>query len=231
MAENGHSPDRLRFYLDYLFHNVELHGATMLDVGAGDGNYSFYAASAGAAKVVSLEPTQAGSSAGVAGTFERTAALLHLDKVQLVRERFQDYDPVDTKFDVLLLHASVNHLDEDACIHLHRDREAQKTYLTLFRKLAALSTPGAKLIVVDCSRRNLYPDLGLRNPFAPSIEWHKHQPPELWACLLSQVGFAKPEIRWNSFNRLGRVGRLLLGNRIAAYTLNSLFSLTMERTT
>jgi hypothetical protein len=61
------------------------------------------------------------------------------------------------------------------------------------------------------------------------IEWHKHQSPKLWARLLAQAGFANPIIRWNSFYTLRSGGRLLLGNRVAAYCLTSVFCLTMER--
>lgn len=106
---------------------------------------------------------------------------------------------------------------------------ARATYLSLFRKLARLAKPGAKLIVCDCARRNLFADLGLRNPIVPKIEWHKHQSPELWARLLASAGFANPKIRWTSFNTFRRSGQLLLGNRVAAYCLTSTFCLSMER--
>jgi SAM-dependent methyltransferase len=229
VAQTGRTPGNLRFYLDYLFRSVELTGSTMLDVGAGDGLCSFYAACVGASKVVSLEPEAAGSSAGMNEAFERTASQLEQEQVQLVPQRLEDYEPSDESFDVILLHASINHLDEDACTRLHRDLEAQTVYLRLFRKLAASAKPGAKLIAVDCARRNLFADVGVTNPFAPMIEWHKHQSPELWARLLARVGFTNPTIRWNSFNTLRSFGRLMLGNRIAAYCLTSVFCLTMEK--
>jgi len=230
MSHTRALPGNLRFYVDYLFHGVELADRTVLDVGAGDGTLSFYAACKGASKVVSLEPEAAGSSAGMNAAFERTAALLDQTRVELVPQRLQDYEPSNASFDVLLLHASINHLDEDACNRLHRDLEAQTVYVGLFRKLAASAKPGSKLIVVDCARRNLYADLGVTNPFARTIEWQKHQSPELWSQLLARTGFTTPVIRWNSFNSLRSFGRLLFGNRIAAYCLTSVFCLTMART-
>ena len=226
----GAQPGNARFYLDHLFGGVDLTGKTMLDIGAGEGLYSFYAACMGASNVVSLEPEAAGSSTGTVEAFERTASLLGQKQVQFVPQPLQDYESSDESFDVLLLHASINHLDEVACTRLHRDPEAQSVYLEIFDRLAALAKPGAKLIAVDCARRNLFADLKVTNPMAPTIEWHKHQSPELWSSLLARVGFANPTIRWSSFNTLRSFGRLVLGNRIAAYCLTSVFCLTMEKT-
>jgi SAM-dependent methyltransferase len=229
IAEKGLSPGNLRFYLNYLFDGIDFRGKTMLDVGGGDGTLSFYAACAGAAKVICLEPEAAGSATGMNTAFRRTASFLDQEKVQLLPHRFQDYESDDDLFDILVLHASINHLDEGACIRLRRDSEAQSSYEQLFRKLASLARPGATLLIVDCAQRNLFADVHITNPFAPAIEWHKHQSPDVWASLLAHAGFSNPIIRWNSFNTLRAWGRLLLGNRIAAYCLTSTFCLTMER--
>ena len=229
IAEKGMARGNHRFYVNYLFDGIDFKGKTMLDIGGGDGMLSFYAACSGAEKVVCLEPEVAGSTTGVNAAFQRTTSLLGEKHVQLLPRRLQEYDPGDGTFDILLLHASINHLDEDACIGLARDREAQRSYDQLFGKLSSLARPGAKLIIVDCARRNLFGDLRLNNPFLPTIEWHKHQSPQLWARHLAQAGFNNPIIRWHSFNTLRSAGRLLLGNRVAAYCLTSSFCLTMEK--
>jgi hypothetical protein len=225
----GMAPGNLRFYVDYLFDGIDFRGKTMLDVGGGDGMLSFYAACAGAAKIICLEPEVAGSATGMSAAFERTASFLDRTNVQLLPKRLQDFESRDGPFDILLLHQSINHLDEGACIRLRHDNDAQSSYAQLFGKLASLARPRAKLVVVDCARRNLFGDLHLTNPITPTIEWHKHQSPELWARLLAEVGFVNPVIRWNSFNTLRTCGRALLGNRIAAYCLTSAFCLSMER--
>ncbi|MEY9705701.1 hypothetical protein ABIE71_008444 [Bradyrhizobium diazoefficiens] len=215
--------------MNYLFEGIDFRGKTMLDIGGGNGTFSFYAACAGAEKVICLEPEVAGSSTGMNAAFERTASFLDQRNVQLLPHCLQDYESSDGGFDILLLHASINHLNESACIRLPRDSEAQGSYKQLFGKLASLARPGATLLVVDCAQRNLFADLHIKNPFLPMIEWHKHQSPTLWARLLGQAGFTNPTIRWNSFNTLRTPGRLLLGNRVAAYCLTSVFCLTMER--
>jgi SAM-dependent methyltransferase len=226
----GEWPDvdagNLRFYLEYLFEDARLEGAAVLDIGAGDGRYSFYAAAAGARRVVALEPEMEGSTAGVREQFRRVAGLLGLDSVVLRTETFQEFDPGAERFDVLFLHAVVNHLDEQACMDLHRDEGARETFRELFRRLAGMAADGARLILVDVSRRNLFARLPLRNPVEPYIEWDKHQPPGRWAELLEQAGFADTRIAWNSFNSLGSPGRVLLGNAIAAWFLTSGFRLT-----
>jgi SAM-dependent methyltransferase len=229
LSEMGEPADNIRFYCEYLFDDVALAGKTMLDIGAGDGRYSFFAACAGARRVVSLEPEVQGSRTGMLERFERTRGLLRLEQVKLEPKRLQEYEPHGEVFDVLLLHASINHLDEQACIRLRDDPTARDTYRHLVEKLAELTAPGGMVIVSDCSNKNLFARLGIRNPIAPTIEWHKHQEPELWVRLLGEVGFGSPRIRWTSFNRLRTFGRLLLGNRFASYCLGSLFCLTMVR--
>lgn len=229
VAERGTARGNHRFYVNYLFEGVDFRGKTMLDVGGGDGMLSFYAACAGAAEVVCLEPEIAGSATGMNAAFQRTSSFLGHANVQLLPDRLHDYKCSDSSFDIILLHASINHLDEDACIRLRRDRDAQSSYERLFGKLASLARPGAVLLVVDCAQRNLFGDLHIANPFAPMIEWRKHQSPKLWARLLAHAGFVNPAIRWSSFNTLRTAGRLLLGNPVAAYCLTSVFCLRMER--
>lgn len=229
LAQKGARPGNVRFHCDYLFDGIDLRGKTMLDIGAGDGRHSFYAACAGAKKVVSLEPEAEGSETGMQERFEQARSLLGLRQVDLEAKRLQDYEARGETFDVVLLHASINHLDEPACIRLRDDPAARERYHVLFEKLAALSAAGGTLIVTDCSNENLFARLGIKNPVAPTIEWHKHQKPELWAGMLAEAGYADPRIRWMSFNTLRSVGRLLLGNRLAAYCSASAFCLTMRK--
>jgi SAM-dependent methyltransferase len=217
----------LRFYVDHLFDGVPLHGARMLDVGAGSGVYSFYAAAAGARRVVALEPEAEGSRTRVRERLRALGDRLGHDCVELRGESFQEFDARDERFDVILMHSSINHLDERATTALHVDPEARAVYRDLLAKLARMSEDGARLIVVDCTRRNLFARGPIANPFQPTIEWHKHQAPELWMELLEEVGFGEPRLRWSSLNTLRGPGRLVMGNRFANWFTLGAFCLTM----
>lgn len=229
-SELGRNPGNLRFQNETVFGDVPFAGRSLLDVGAGAGLVASYAACLGATRVVALEPEAAGSHPGaVRERFERIRDQLELDQVELRAETLQEFDPAGETFDVIASIASINHLDEEACMRLHEDPQARATYIELLAKLARASKRGGTLIVVDAARRNLFGDLGLRHPIARSIEWKKHQSPKLWAGLLEEVGFTDPRISWHAFNTLRRPGRLLLGNRPASYVLTSGFLLKMTR--
>jgi SAM-dependent methyltransferase len=217
----------LRYYLDYLFEGVDLQGARVLDIGAGGGRFTFYAAAMGASRVVALEPEAAGSDSGVSSQFANVRERLGVDGVELRNETLQTYDPGDERFDVLFMHASINHLDEPATMRLHHDESARASYRELFARLAGMGADGAKLVASDVSRHNLFARLPVRNPLQPTIEWDKHQPPETWVELLTEAGFTDPRVRWSAVNSLRRPGRVLLGNRVGAWLTEGSFCLTM----
>lgn len=219
---------RLKFHFNFLFSEIDFSNKNVLDIGGGIGIHSFYAACRGAKKVICLEPESAGSSKGIKEKFSSINSELGLNNVYFVPETFWKYEPSDI-FDVVISHNSINHLNEDACIKLKENKAAQKEYKKYFRKLFYMTSPSSKLIICDCSNKNFFKFIGFKNPFAPSIEWQKHQSPELWASLLKECGFRKEKIRWTSFNRLGRWGNLILGNKFFSYFLSSHFCLWMER--
>jgi hypothetical protein len=223
------TPTRLRYYCEYLFDGIGLAGKNVLDVGGGIGVYSMFAASCGAARVVCLEPTADGSSGTSAVTFEEMRTTLDLPRAEFLPYRLQEYDARGDTFDVILLHDSINHLDEHACARLGHDEEAVRSYQGIFRSLAELARTGSALIITDVSRSNFFVTIHRVNPFIPSIDWDKHQSPECWAGLLAEAGFREPRLRWTTPRRFGRAGQVLLGNQWGTYFLTSAFCLTMRR--
>jgi SAM-dependent methyltransferase len=178
--------------------------------------------------VICLEPEAAGSSPGMIETFRKRSQQLGVTQVTLLPITFQEYQ-TDQPFDVLFCHDAINHLDEEATIHLHQSEEAQKIYLELFRKMYHLCAPGGYLIIADASRHSLYSWLRVRSPLTPTIEWHKHQPPQVWSRLLNQVGFKQVALRWRSPTSLGYLGQLMIGNRFVNFFLWAHFCLTMRK--
>lgn len=224
------SQSRLRFYLASILGEVTFADTRVLDVGGGNGLFSFYAAQQGAQEIVCLEPESAGGVMGMNERFVHTRNQLGLgDRIRLEPIMLQDFEAPDDYFDVILLHHSINHLDESACIHLLEDERCKETYRAIFARLYALAAPGATLIACDCARENFFARLGVKNPFAPTIEWHKHQAPEVWSTLLQDVGFQESRIGWTSLAHLYEVGRILTANRLASYFFTSHFCLTMKK--
>ena len=231
VIEEGLYPSRrnLQFYLKALFKDIALENRRVLDIGGGSGLHSFYAACMGAKEVVCLEPETGGSRSGMGAKFRKLGGILGYNHVRFEPLTFQAFEPTGKQFDIILLHNSINHLDETACINLLNSEAAKAIYLNMFSKLSSLASGGASLIVCDCSRYNFFALLRIKNPFAPTIEWHKHQAPEVWVDLLSQVGFVNPRIRWTSFNTLRSPGKTLLGNKLLSYFFRSNFCFTMEK--
>lgn len=221
------NPDRLKFYADeYLFKNINFNGNRFLDIGGGRGLLGFIALLKGATEAVIIEPEFDGSTKGVEDDFNLIKKSLNISNIHYVKDLLQDFKS-DQKFDVILLHNSINHLDEEACMILESDTKAQERYLNILKLIADLTNDNGELIVCDCSRNSFFSDLGLKNPFASSIEWNKHQKPELWINLLQQAGFSKVSLEWSSFNILKKFGRILMGNRLMAYFTFSHFKLRL----
>jgi hypothetical protein len=91
----------------------------------------------------------------------------------------------------------INHLDEQAVQNLPNDREAAEKYLSYIDIIKALLSNEGILILADCARDNFWGNLGLRSPAVPTIEWKKHQNPEVWLDLFSQKGFKLMDLRWS----------------------------------
>ena len=222
------SVGRLQFWLKMFYSGISLDRKSLLDIGCGPGLLSIYAYLNGARPVVGLEPEAEGSVAGIRDNFNEMIQRLDLKEIAVLPFRFQDYDPGSQKFDIIVLCSSINHLDEEACIHLQHSQSARDRYRLLFQKMHSLLAPGGKIIISDCSRYNFFGSLFGRNPFGWDIEWHKHQPPRFWAKLMEGCGFTNPRINWETPLKLRKFGKPL-GNPVALYFILNYFRLVMDK--
>lgn len=218
----------LIFHLNSVFTGIDFTNKNFLDVGGGIGIHSFYAASKGAKQVLCLEPEADGSGKCVAEKFNHISKALNYTNVVLKNSTLQSY-VFQEKYDIISLHNSINHLDEQSCINLRTDKKSYENYKEIGRKIFSIANQNAILVICDCSNSNFFDKLKMVNPFSPTIEWHKHQSPETWASLLKEIGFTDPKIKWSSFNRLGNLGRMFLGNRFVSFFLQSHFCLVMKK--
>lgn len=220
--------NRLRDIINNVFSRLDVQNKRVLDIGCGPGILSFSASLLGAKQVVGLEPELDGSTAGVNDQFSKIKDDLNIDNVALKISTLQEYDFSDAPFDIVVMYNVINHLDEPACMDLHKNDSSRKIYLEVFKKLAQHMTPNADLLVSDSSRRNLLGDLGIKNPIAPSIEWEKHQQPQQWISVLESAGFQKQFVFWNPLYSLGAL-RPLFRNGLAAYLTNSHFVFSVKK--
>lgn len=229
LPKHGISPALFMRRSRHAFAPLNLEGKTVLDVGSGIGWASYFAAASGAKRVVSVEPEAAGSRSAMLETAEAIRDELGFRGIVEIVPRTIQEAGLNETFDVVLMVNSINHLNEDACTKLLTDPTAWAFYSDLMGDIAGLCAPAGQLLVTDCTNRNLFGDLGMRSPLTPTIEWEKHQPPQVWARLLSEVGFGNPQIAWTPHARLGILGSLLAAHPALAYVANSHFRLLMTR--
>lgn len=222
----------LKFHLHSLFGNMDLKNKEVLDVGGGSGLLTFYAAAEGAKKAICLEPELDGSRNGMIKQYHDVQSELQISSpVEQLPLTLQDYmkQAKPDSFDVVIMHSSINHLDEEACIQLLKNDSSYRSYIAIFKDVYRITKKGGVLIVSDCSRNNFFNDIGMKNVFVPSIEWHKHQAPETWVSIFKEVGFKNPKVKWLSPNRLGKVGEVVAGNYLVSYLTRSYFKVTVEK--
>jgi cyclopropane fatty-acyl-phospholipid synthase-like methyltransferase len=213
---------RYRFRGKFLFEGIPLTGARVLDVGCGPGAWAIWAALEGASKVVGIEPEAAGSSGHPLDRFRRNIETLGLqERVEAQGCTLQELPVSNEPFDVVIVYNAVNHLDENAVVTLHSDRNSFERYVTLLKKLRLHMSPNGWTIVADCGRDNLWPRFGLPSPFMRSIEWQKHQNPETWINVFAQAGFRIFDLRWSPLQPFPK----LTGNRFVEYLTCSHFVL------
>jgi len=152
-------------------HVCGLYGKTMLEIGSGEGLFSLWALAYGIERAVLLEPEADGATKGVAGKFLKHRKVLNIsdEHLKLYTQTFQEFKSERESFDIVLSYASINHIDKPACINLHKSEIACSTYKKYFEKIYDLMRSGGHFILSDAGLINLWNQLGVTSPFAPTI--------------------------------------------------------------
>jgi cyclopropane fatty-acyl-phospholipid synthase-like methyltransferase len=213
---------RYRVRGDFLFQGIRLIGMHVLEVGCGNGAWAIWAALHGADRVVGIEPQAAGSTENTLTEFRQTIETLKLsDKVVASNQYLHELPVEERPFDVIVMYNVINHLDEEAVVVLSSEVFAYERYVTLLKDLRLRMRSGGWAVVADCARTNFWLRLGLRSPFAPTIEWHKHQNPRTWIKVFKSAGFKSYDVRWSPLQPLPK----LTANWLVQYLTMSNFVL------
>jgi Predicted RNA methylase len=216
---------RYRVRGDFLFAGIPLAGAHLLEVGCGTGAWGIWAALHGAHRVIGIEPEATGSSPGTLATFQQIVATLGLgEQIEATEHSLQEFPIPERPFDVVIMYNVINHLDEEAVVVLHRDAEAFARYVSILQNLRLLMRSDGWVVVADCMRDNFWPRLGLHSPFAPGIEWSKHQSPHTWIDIFEHAGFQSFDLRWSPLQPFPK----LTANRFVQWLTCSHFVLRLR---
>lgn len=221
-----HGIDNPKRHYNFIFKDISFKGKNMIDIGGGNGALSLYGIKKGLKSSLCIEPGSSGSRSENYSVLDIFSEIV--DNLLVKKTTFQEYEDKKTKFDIILLNNSINHLDEEAYMDLATDNNSKKAYSEIFRKLSEISAPDAKIIITDCGRYNFFQKLNLNNPFAPTIDWQLHQQPEILVKLLSNHGFVKNRVDWLSpLNYFGVSDSYILNNSIS-YFYYSYFRIIMQ---
>lgn len=208
-----------------MFNGIDLKGKCVIDIGCGRGPLGLWAAAHGASYVLAIEPESDGSSSGSLNYLREIVKDLELEKVVYPRAAFyEELDPVEARFDVAIMFNVINHVDEDSVQSLHQSSEARSRFIDKLRVLRKLMAHGGVLLVADCARNNLWGDLRLKNPFVPTIEWEKHQNPDVWRDVLEASGFSFMNLTWSQLYPFGKISQ----SKLLHYATVSHFLLKMR---
>lgn len=219
-------------WLGQVYRDIDWNTKRVLDLGAGTGYHTAFAAASRASVVCAVEPELSGASTGACSTLARlTAECNQFARVIVVTSEIAGARH-EGPFDIVLCFNVINHVHEDLVPRLPTDPVAVARYSDFFQELYASMSDGGKLILADCSPENhirgVSELLGIRHPVAPTIQWHLHQPPEVWAAMAVRAGMRLNSLRWPAPRQLSAISRLV-SNRSASGFLQSHFVLVLEK--
>jgi hypothetical protein len=218
------------YFKGQIFKGVDLKNKRMLDIGGGNGLASIRSLMQGGLKEATvLDPFDSGSNSDMLEQFQKMKYASGVgDRLKLHIGTLKDLSVKDGIFDIALMHNSVNHINEEMIPLLKFSLKARNTFLEEFKSIRSRIALNGTLIVSDCSNRNFFGDMGIKNPIAPTINWAIHQSPAVWSAIIQSSEFKHARTTWTTRRELGRFGHFILGNKVGAYLTSSHFTLVFK---
>jgi tRNA G46 methylase TrmB len=183
----GHLPD------------LDLRGKSVLEIGSGSGLLTIFLALQEPEVVVSMEPELAGASRDVIQTQQTRIRRLGLNNVNIITDDFNEWQPGDQRFDVIVSRATINHIFESPW-SATRDSATRARYVEIAGKFRRALKPGGVALVSDACRYGFFTmtrSLGVRRPWQwkpTTIDWRLHQSPRTWKAIFLEGGFREAAI-------------------------------------
>ena len=210
------------YFKNYIFDGINLRDKKLLDLGGGNGIASFFAYhTEKSCKCTIVDPYVDGSHKQMHTQFEDLSKLY--DNSVTLHNGYVDTLPESHTFDLILMHNSINHIGEDIVGDIDTNKNSQVEYSKRLTKILDRAKSNSIIIVSDCSSKNLWNDLKIKNILAPTIDWNLHKPPSVWQKLLEDLDCQHISTKWTARRELLLIGKFILSNRFASYMINSSF--------
>ena len=228
-----HKEKNILLYLDFIFNKklIDFKNKKILDVGGGSGICSFYGYFKNCKSAINLEPILSGSNHNAIDGFKSYLKKnSSIKNIKHINKKFQNFISED-KFDYIIFHDSINHLNEGVYQNLIIDKNSKEYFYKFYiSKIDSLIKKKGKVIITDCSPVNFYNFFGFKNPFAPSINWKLHKDPNTLRYFFENYGYEILTIKWTPLKRLGNFGIFLSKfGRCFAFFLQSHFVMIVQK--
>ena len=217
-------PDGYDFYFrNYIYRDIDLDNKKILDIGGGNGLASFHALdSSTSSSAWVVDPIAEGSNDLMFEQYDSMKKNYDPDRIAFHRDYVDTLQDPDT-FDIIVMHNTINHIGEDILEDIPHNNDAYVEYVRRLKKILDRLSSNGILIVADCGSKNFFGQIGLKSPFAPSIDWHLHCEPGVWKEMIEEIGFSHIKTKWTARREFGSFGNFFLANRVCSYFLNSHF--------
>ena len=205
------------YFSEYIFKNVDLKGKTIADIGGGNGVASFYALTADTqCECWIVDPIIEGSNETMLAQYDSMAKTIGMSRIHFHKDLIETLE-APLKFDIILMHNSINHIGEDIIEEAKIDERRYAEFVDRLKPIIDRLDPGGTIIVSDCGTKNFWDRVGLKSPLAPTIEWSLHGEPEFWQKMLESLDCIHVKTNWTTRREFGKLGKLFLANRFMSY--------------